>query len=301
MEETIKLERNTKRRHWLRLAAAGLVLAGAAGFAACSDDDDSSDGGDSTPGATAAATQEVSAEEEAVQQVIADAFEKWNADDLEGFVTYFTDEGLISSFGGGEGTVEDATASLESILGTQDLGNQTFLDTTVTGDTATADTTFSLGSILLHSKFGLVQVDGDWKLNSEESNLPVDVPAGTTVVPVDMNEFAYGVDINPIVEATGPFALEANNVGKQAHMLGLARVPADANIDELLLQDDPEGVEFIGGGDEVQPGDSSNIVFVAPLDAGRYIMVCFLPDTDDTSEEGSFHYEKGMVKEFTVE
>jgi len=129
----------------------------------------------------------------------------------------------------------------------------------------------------------------------------VEVPAGTTVVQVDMNEFAYGVDTSAIVDATGPFALEAKNVGKQTHMLGLARVPADANIDELLLEDEPEGLEFIGGGDEVEPGASSNIVFVAPLDAGRYIMVCFLPDTDDESAEGSFHYEKGMVKEFTVE
>lgn len=299
MEGNTQLVRGITGRWWLRLAAAGLLLTGAAGFVACSDDAD--DGADSTPAATAAVTQELSAEEEAVQQVFLDAIDAWNADDVEAFILHFTDEGLISSFGDEGGTVEEAKASLEDILGTQDLGNATFLDTTVTGATAAMDTTFSLGPVLLHSNFGLVQVEEDWKLNSEESNLPVDIPDGTTVVPVDMNEFAYGVDTNSIVEATGPFALEAKNVGKQPHMLGLARVPADANIAELLLEDEPEGLEFIGGGDEVEPGASSNIVFVAPLDAGRYIMVCFLPDIDDTSEEGVFHYEKGMVTEFTVQ
>ncbi len=295
-----QLERGNTGRWWLRLAAAGLLLTGAAGFVACGDDDDDGGDADSTPAATAAATQEVSAEEEAVQQVFLDASEKWNADDLEGFVVYFTDEGLISSFGGGEGTVEDAKASLEGFLGTQDLANQTFLDTTITGETATMDTTFSLGPVLLHSNFGLVQVEGDWKLNSEESNLPVDVPEGTTVVPVDMNEFAYGVDTNAIVDATGAFALEAKNVGEQVHMLGLASIPADAVIEDILQEEDPEGVQFIAGGEDIAAGETGNIVFVAPLDAGRYIMVCFLPDTAE-GPEGTPHFMKGMVKEFTIE
>ena len=63
-------------RWWLRLAAAGLLLTGAAAFIACSDDDDNDT--DSTPAATAAATQEVSAEAEAVQQVFLDAIDAWN-------------------------------------------------------------------------------------------------------------------------------------------------------------------------------------------------------------------------------
>lgn len=286
-------------RWWLRLAAAGLLLTGAAGFVACSDDDDD-DGAESTPAATAAATQEVSAEEEAVQQVFLDAIDAWNANDLDGLVVLFTDEGLVSSFGDEGQTVDEIKAGLGNFIGSPTLKSEEFFDTSISGETATTDAVFAFGPTLTRSKLGLVKVGADWKLNSEESSLPVDVPEGTTVVQVDMNEFAYGVDINAIVDATGPFALEANNVGKQTHMLGLARVPTDANIDELLLEEDPEGLEFIGGGDDIEPGASSNIVFVAPLDAGRYIMVCFLPDTDE-GEEDTFHYMKGMVKEFTVE
>jgi len=277
-----------------------LLLTGAAGFVACSDDDDDGGDADTTPDATAAATQEVSAEEEAVQQVFLDAVAAWNADDIEGFTSYFTDEGLISSFGDEGQTIEEVKAGLPNFVGTQDLGNPTFLDTTVTSETATMDNTFSLGSVLIHSKFGLVQVEGAWKMNSEESDLPVDVPEGITPIEVDLNEFAFGVDTNAIVDATGEFALEGKNVGEQAHMLAIVRVPADADVAALLQEEDAEGVEFIATTGDVEPGASGNIVFVAPLDAGHYSLVCFLPDTDE-GEDGTPHFKKGMLKEFTVE
>lgn len=296
-EKGVSMELGKTGRWWLRLAAAGLLLTGAAAFVACSDDDE--DDTDSTPAATAA-TREISAEEKAVEQVFLDAIDAWNANDLDGLVALFTDDGLVSSFGDEGQTVAEIKAGLGNFIGSPTLKSEGFFDTSISGETATTDAVFAFGPTLTRSKLGLVKVGADWKLNSEDSSLPVDVPEGTTIVQVDMNEFAYGVDTSAIVDATGPFALEAKNVGKQPHMLGLARVPADANIDELLLEDEPEGLEFIGGGDDIDPGASSNIVFVAPLDAGRYIMVCFLPDTDE-GEDGAFHFEKGMVKEFTVE
>ncbi len=286
-------------RRWLRFAAAGLLLSGAAAFVACSDDDDD-EAGDTTPVATQAATKEASADEQAIQQVFVDAIERWNAKDLDGFVTFLTDAGIVSSFGEDGTTVEEAKANLESFFGTVDLGTPEFSDVSVSGDTGSMDAVFSFGLVLLHSKFGLVKVGADWKLNNEESNLPVDVPAGATIIEVDLNEFAFGTDVTAITGATGVFALEAKNVGKQAHMLGLARVPADANIEELLKQEDSPDVEFIAGVDDVAPGTSQNLIFVKPLDAGRYVMVCFLPDTDE-GEEGTPHVFKGMLKEFTVE
>ena len=286
-------------RRWLRFAAAGVLLTGAAAFVACSDDDDD-EAGDTTPVATQAATEEASAGEQAIQQVFLDAIDAWNAADVEGFVGYFTDEGLISSFGDEGQTVEELKVGLANFLGTVEVGSPEFSDVSVSGDTGSMDAVFSFGPVLQHSKFGLVKVGSDWKLNSEESDLPVDVPAGATTIEVDMNEFAFGTDVTAITGATGVFALEAKNVGKQPHMLGLARVPADANVEELLQEEDPEGLEFIAGGEDIAPGASSNIVFVAPLDAGRYVMVCFLPDTDE-GEEGTPHFMKGMLKEFTVE
>lgn len=286
-------------RWWLRLAAAGLLLTGAAGFVACSDDDDD-EAGDTTPVATQAATEEASADEQAIQQVFVDATERWNAKDLDGFLTLFTDAGVISSFGEGSSSLDEAKANLTGVLGTVEVGSPEFSDVSVSGDTGSMDAVFSFGPVLLHTKFELVKVGSDWKLNSDESDLPVDVPAGATTIEVDMNEFAFGTDVTAITGATGVFALEAKNVGKQTHMLGLARVPADANIEELLKQEDSPDVEFIAGVFDVAPGSSGNVVFVKPLDAGRYVMVCFLPDTDE-GEEGMPHFMKGMIKEFTVE
>jgi len=284
---------------WLRLCAAGVLLTGAAAFVACSDDDDD-EAGDTTPVATQVATEEASADEQAIQQVFVDAIERWNAKDLDGFLTFLTDAGVISSFGEESNSLDEAKANLTTFFGTVELGTPEFSDVSVSGDTGSMDAVFSFGPVLLHSKFGLVKVGTDWKLNSEESNLPVDVPAGATKIEVDLNEFAFGTDVTAITGATGVFALEAKNVGKQRHMLALARVPADANIEELLKQEDPAEVEFIASVDDVAPGTSKSLVFVKPLDAGRYVMVCFLPDTDE-GEEGTPHVFKGMLKEFTVE
>lgn len=282
---------------WLRVAAAGVLLAGAAGFVACSDDDD--DDGDVTPVATKASTPEISQDEQAIRDTVTGAFAEWNANDREGFVSHFTDEGLISSFGQGGTTIEEANAGLDSLFGTQPLGDAEFSDFDGSGDTASIHAVWPFGPVLLHSKFSFVKVGGDWKMNGEESNLPVEIPAGTDTIEVDMNEFAFGVDTTAITEATKGFALAAKNVGKQGHMLALARVPAEADIQALLQEDDPEGVEFVYGTGDVAPGDSSNIVFVKPMDAGRYVMLCFLPDTDE-GDEGTPHVFKGMLKEFTV-
>ena len=137
---------------------------------------------------------------------------------------------------------------------------------------------------------------------SERSKVESGVPAGTTLVHVDANEFAFGVDTSAI---TGIVAFEFSNVGKQHHELGLARIQADANIDDLLklaaASPDgapPEGVEFIAGTD-ADPGDTTNIVLAEPLAPGRYIMVCLVPDETE-GETGTPHALKGMVKEFTI-
>jgi hypothetical protein len=289
---------------WLRIAASSILLVGAAAAFACSDDDDKkTDSGGSTPAATTApATPALSADEKAVQQWFLDAIERWNAKDVDGFVAKFTDEGIVSSFGEGEGTAADVKSQLADFIGSEEIGNPSFLGTTVAGDTATLDAVFSFGVMLTHSKFNLIKVGADWKQNKEESNLPVPVPDGTTLVHIDAIEFAFGVDTSKI---EGKFAFEFANVGKQHHEMGLAKIQADASIDDLLklaaASPDgapPEGAEFIAGTD-ADPGDTTNIVFAKALEPGRYIMVCFVPDETE-GENGTPHALKGMVKEFTI-
>ncbi len=299
-----RLGRGSSASWWLRIAASSILLVGAAAAVACSDHDDKKDtGGGSTPAATAApATPAASADEKAVQQAFLGAIERWNAKDADGFFANFTDEGLVDSFGEGEGTAADVKSQAAAFVGSQEIGSPTFLGTSVAGDTATLDVVFSFGAVFTHSKFSLVKVGDRWKQNKEDSNLPVPVPTGTTLVHVDAIEFAFGVDTS---EIKGKFAFEFANIGKQHHEFGLARIQADANIDELLklaaASPDgapPEGAEFIAGTD-ADPGNTTSIVFAKALDPGRYIMVCFVPDETE-GENGTPHALKGMYKEFTI-
>jgi hypothetical protein len=60
----------------------------------------------------------------------------------------------------------------------------------------------------------------------------------------------------------------------------------------------PAGVEVIGGIAPVAPGDEGWLAFTSRLDPGRYLMICFLPDTSDPA--GTPHAAKGMLSEFNV-
>jgi uncharacterized cupredoxin-like copper-binding protein len=148
--------------------------------------------------------------------------------------------------------------------------------------------------------YDLVKQGDAWLIDGQEDG-EVEVPDGTTEVNVDLNEFAFGLRTTDITDAAGPVALVANNVGEQEHEIGLARIPADANLDELLrTEEDVPGFEFLGGAGPVEPGDTANLVLTRPLEPGRYVLVCFLPDTAEGSD-GEPHAFKGMVSEFIVE
>lgn len=54
---------------------------------------------------------------------------------------------------------------------------------------------------------------------------------------------------------------------------------------------------MIGVEGPVEPGNSLNLVFTQALEPGRYVILCFLPDITDP--EGTPHFFKGMLAEFT--
>lgn len=295
----------------LRLLAAGLVVAALAlGAAACGDDDDEDDDGATTPEATRAAgtTPATNAddgaatgEEAEVEAAIEAAVAAWNGKDVDGLIAGFTDAGLVNTFGEEGQPAEEVAAALPEFIGSEPISDAEFNDVTISGDTATADLQWRIGPALQRVEITLVDVDGMWKIDNQEEDLKVEVPAGTAEVPIDLNEFAFALDASLITDADGPVALTANNVGEQQHELGLARIPADADIDELLRsEDDPPGVEFIAGIGPIEPGDDESLVLAEPLEPGRYVMVCFLPDTTE-GPDGTPHALKGMVKEFTIE
>ena len=224
----------------------------------------------------------------------------WNAKDVPGLVAAFTDEGLVATIGEPGATAAEVQAGLPEFIGEPPISDAEFSNTSVDGDTASTDVQSTLGNTLMAESYELVKQGDAWLISGQEDG-EVEVPDGTTEVNVDLNEFAFGLRTTDITDATGPIALVGNNVGEQEHEMGLARIPADANLDELLrTEEDVPGFEFIGGVGPIEPGDTASLVLTAPLEAGRYVLVCFLPDTAEGSD-GEPHAYKGMVSDLTVE
>ena len=293
------MEQRRSGRWWLRLAAAGVLLAGAAGAVACSDDEDKA--GDTTPVATTAAPKGDPAAVVAVETAMRNVTDNWNANDKDAFLAGFTDAGLVSIFGEDGQTVDQVKADLEFFFGSSPITNATIANTKVSGSSATTESQFAIFGAYQKNTEHFVKVGDAWKIDSETALL-VDVPEGVKIVRVDVIEFAFGVDTSAI--ADGNVAFELSNVGKQHHEMVITSIPADANIDDLIQQfaDSPDrdvpGVVFVGQ-TEAAPGATSNLVFTEPLAPGRYVMVCFVPDETE-GENGTPHALKGMFKEFTI-
>jgi hypothetical protein len=302
------------RKAWkwlaLPLAASLVIFAAACG----DDDDDGDDGADATPAATraggttpaAGATSEdggeATGDEAEVEAAIEAAIAAWNGKDAAALGAAFTDEGLLGEFGEGpEGPpAEEIRAGLAEFIGEPPISNAEFSDTSVDGENATTTVQWQVGAALERQEVSLVLVDGDWKWDGAE-DLAVEVPGGTTEVNIDLNEFAFAFDPAEITDATGSLALNGNNVGEQAHEIVLARIPADAVLEELLMsEEDVPGFEFLGAAAPIEPGEERALVLVEPLEPGRYAMVCFFPNTEE-GPEGTPHAFLGMTSEFTIE
>lgn len=289
---------------WRTLIPAALLVFALAFGVACDDDDDGN--GDATPGTdatsqvTAPANGDGDEDTTAIEQAIRDAAAAWNASDVEALLASFTEQGALAAFAEGEegATVEQLREVLPEFIGSEPIGDPEFEDTQVDGDSAETTVLWTFGNVYEHVRFSLVNEAGEWKIDGEE-RLTVDIPDGTETIDVEMDEFSFTYDV-AAASAGGQIAFAADNVGEQEHEIALARIPADADINELLTsEEEPAGVEFIGGS-SADPGDSTNLVFMNPLEPGRYLMVCFLPDTTEGAE-GQPHALLGMVSEFTIE
>ena len=145
---------------------------------------------------------------------------------------------------------------------------------------------------------------------------PTDQPTPTADVRVEMSDHAFVFDPAP---TAGPLVIELANVGEQPHFIGMAAVPDGTTVDEVLAffetfegPDEaatpaadtaatPAGglseesfVEAFGTGDQ-----SAGVTawYAVDLEAGTYVAVCFIPD----SETGLPHALLGMTQIVVVE
>ncbi len=153
--------------------------------------------------------------------------------------------------------------------------------------------TFVLAFVL-----GLIKVDGVWKFDSITAG-DDEIPSGTAVVQVELSEMAFGYDETDPGLLSGKFAFDIDNKGEQVHELVLLKINQDGSIMELMESENEEAFEFLGVKVPILPGRSVKMA-VPELTAGRYGLICFLPDQAAPGGEGAPHMAMGMVSEFTV-
>ncbi|HEV8574515.1 MAG TPA: hypothetical protein VGR43_07380 [Dehalococcoidia bacterium] len=238
-------------------------------------------------------------EEAEVRDTVRRAVDAYNAKDINAYLGLLTDSAIQDEYGLPRATAAPAIAAFigEPPVEVRDLSNAL-----VSGSTATVDFEHTEGKRLVLERVTLTKAGEEWKLDGFEA-LPIAIPSSATTVAVEASEFAFTVDDAGIDD--GEVALEIRNVGRQDHQVIVARLDPDASLESLVLaiaaappNTTPEGVSEIVAFNTYKPGESGNIVFAEPLQAGRYGLFCFFPDVTDA--EMTPHALKGMYAELTV-
>jgi hypothetical protein len=269
-------------RFWLTVTAVVTVLAVLAMGCGDDDDDDTGDGG-----------VQGSAEDVAtVEQLVRDLLGGDSTDqaDVDFFFAHVTDNLLEGFF---ETTREDCMANAVDCIGepSEEISVE---NTKVSGDDASTDATLDFGNFT----FVMVRDGGDWKVDALKAISP-DIPADVTAVTLQLNEFAFGFNRSDIED--GNFAFASENIGKQIHQVVVWKLDKGVVLDEAVQYEGDDlapGVTEVASAAPILPGDQVNVVFEEPLDAGRYALICFFPDTE--GPEQSPHAFKGMQAEFEV-
>ncbi len=151
---------------------------------------------------------------------------------------------------------------------------------------------------LSSERWFFVEEDGYLKLdNIQPAPMPESALPGATVVTVQMVDFAFALDTSTI--PAGPVIFRTTNVSTAGHphvnvVVTLTEgttpqqvIGGEVNVDEV----------FTGffGAVFLEPGQEGDIAF-ENLEPGTYFLVC-----DVVTEDGTPHFELGMVSEITVQ
>ncbi|HEX2063140.1 MAG TPA: hypothetical protein VHE80_01825 [Acidimicrobiales bacterium] len=116
---------------------------------------------------------------------------------------------------------------------------------------------------------------------------------------IDVRGKEYGYENMPGNLAAGEHAFRFTNKGKEPHEMVVVRVnDGSTSVGEVLRlpTDEAMAKSDVVGRSFAEP-DQQGTKVEAELGAGRYALVCFLP----VGGTGPPHFERGMVREFTVD
>jgi hypothetical protein len=299
----------------LRLLAAFAVLALVGALAAACDDDDDGDATPTTDATTAdaspttdetpATSETPGAEDAAIEDAVRGAMDAYNSGDAEAFYAALTDEGVasfLSIFGLPTDDLEAAKAEAAPFIGEDPIEVVEVTVTEADDSSATAELIGEASGILEGDRFSLVMAAGEWKIDAIEL-FAVSPEIGPEYATVDMGLAEFEFDLEDETVPAGPVAFVLQNNGEQPHEAVLARVDEGVDILEEIQteeEQEPEGVEVLGGVFNVDPGSSYNLIFTEELEPGRYAFVCFLPNLEE-GPDGTPHALLGMWREFRVE
>jgi hypothetical protein len=115
---------------------------------------------------------------------------------------------------------------------------------------------------------------------------------------IDVRGEEYGYENMPGKLEAGEHAFRFTNKGEEPHEMVVVRVnDGSTSVREVLRLPRDEGMAKLDvvGRSFAEP-DQQGTKVEAELGAGRYALVCFLP----VGGTGPPHFERGMVREFTV-
>jgi ketosteroid isomerase-like protein len=246
----------------------------------------------------------------AIESVIRGNFTAVEANDFARVYGHSTEEALAESFPGvTDRTFEGYQRAFEERAADREGTRQPLLeygDIAVDGDRAEATVTTWLeypgvdpvSRMTAAARWRFRKMENIWKIDAGFEWTSPRVPDDVTVVDVEASEFAWAFD--PARVTSGNIALRVTNIGDRVHQLTLQRIPDDLDIEAWIggSEEPSRAVSEIGGSVPIEQGDTRDITFTAPLPSGRYAMLCFIADTDDSVQQ--LHAEKGMWAEFAV-
>jgi hypothetical protein len=225
------------------------------------------------------------------------------AADADAYFATVTDDYVENVFGAFGVTEELIRAAPGDFLGDPPSFDPAEVDIEIDGDTASvvvSDTSEGVPA-LSWIEGTLVKEDDTWLLDRIEPTDADETPDDAQEVDVAMEDFAFSFDEDDF-EAGKATVFNLTNDGDQPHFLLFAKIPDDANLEELLQsEDEPEGVVTIADSFVFSPGQEGQVTVDQPLEAGRYVMLCFITDPPDDFENGVPHAFKGMQADFRVE
>lgn len=293
-----------------RVIGGLLLMVAMTGLVACGDDDD-----DTTADSESSGT-EATGEAKAFLDVVKASIKAENAKDVDAFLALWTDEGLEEY---DVGSREDVKAGKSENFGTDPIEVTRYGTPKIDGNAAMVDIEAIVGEPGFAAPVYLVTLegvkhDGDWMLNGFE--FKGGPPPGEDATVVDVKAIDYAFQLSgTTAPADEPLAFKFSNGGKEQHELTMFKAPGEVTLDEakaVLENVDGSELEDIPDGYEaahvsfVEVGQTQNVTFAEPLDAGTYVLACYIPqggfgDEGPVNPDGKPHIQLGMINLLTVE